>query len=177
VSSPFFQPVDPAGTPPAETPPAGPADAAGWEGVTPSGMGPAAYDISAPQSIAGITAAFDAANALTGAGGLYPQGPRQAAAEALLDSPQGAGEASITAGFPDYQSADVSPGANLETPIQGMGTYPGTMQPGVPQFMAGLGGEAGNLPGLTPETGSMGDSAGGDYPGTTQDGLAKYGTS
>ncbi len=88
----------------------------------------------------------------------------------------------MLSGFPDYESSDVHPGANLENPVQSQGPssgpYPGTIQGGVPVFGDGLGASAGEaLPGVSPESGSMGPSAGGDYPGTTQDGLAKYGTS
>jgi hypothetical protein len=45
------------------------------------------FDIQAPQ--ADLSAPFGAANAVAGAGVLYPQGPRQAMTEALLTSPQG----------------------------------------------------------------------------------------
>lgn len=44
-------------------------------------------NIQAPQ--ADLSAEFNAANAVAGAGFLYPQGPRQAMTEALLSSPQG----------------------------------------------------------------------------------------
>lgn len=183
MTSPEFEGLDPAGTPP-QTTTAGPSDAAGYAQVTPSGLGPAGYDISAPQSIAEITGAVAAAQALTGGSEGAPTGagfgdmhsPRQAATEAFLNSPQGYGAMSITTGFPDYESTDVSPGGNMETPIQGhTSDYPGTMQDGIPQFTAGLGGGSG-IPGLTPETGSMDDSST-TYPGTLQDGLTKYGTS
>lgn len=53
-----------------------------YAGVPVSGM-----DIQAPQ--ADLSGAFDAANAVAGAGVLYPQGPRQAMTEALMQSPQG----------------------------------------------------------------------------------------
>jgi hypothetical protein len=177
MSSPYFQGLDPMAAPSPVTPADSPSDAAGWAKVTPEGRGPADYDISAPQDIAGITGAFNAANAISAAGVLYPEGPRQREAQALLDSPAGAGEMSVLAGFPDYESSDVRPGPNMENPVQGQGGgYPGTTQGGVPQFMAGLGGGSG-IQGVTPETGNMGDSSGGDYPGTTQDGVPKYGTS
>ena len=186
MSNPFFQPADPAAAPDPVTPRGGPSDPAGYAGVTPHGTGPAPapYDIAAPQDIAGIAAALDAAGALAGAGVLYPQGPRQRETEAILDSPQGAASSNVLAGFPDYESSDVSPGANMENPVQGTGTlpgstpYPGTTQGAVPQFTDGLGASAGGgLPGVPPESGSMTPSAGGDYPGTLQDGLQKYGTS
>jgi hypothetical protein len=51
-------------------------------------------NIQAPQ--ADLSGAFDAANAVAGAGVLYPQGPRQAQAEALLS---GADGPSVTAGY------------------------------------------------------------------------------
>jgi hypothetical protein len=65
-------------------------------------------DIQAPQ--ADLTPTFDAANALSGAGVLYPRGPRQQQAEALLSSAQGFGEFDVTAGFTDGWPANVEPG-------------------------------------------------------------------
>jgi hypothetical protein len=182
MSSPFFQSQDPAGVPDAVTPQDSPADEAGWAQVTPPGQGPAPYDIAAPQDIAGIGAALTAAMDLSGGGeGSGPgagipdrHSPRQAQAEAILESPQGAPAMSVTAGFPDYETTDISPGANMENPVQGQGNYPGTTQDDVPQFGDGLGS---GVTGVAPDDGSMAPSAGGDYPGTTQDGLAKYGTS
>lgn len=174
MSSPFFQSLDPAAAPDAVTPAGGPSDPEGYAGVTPSGRGPAAYDISAPQDIAGITGAVSAAGALSGAGIVYPRSPRQQEAEALLTSPQGAPEMSVMSGFPDYESSDISPGANMENPIQGhTGQYPGTTQDGLPMYS---GGEGTGVSGVPPEGGNMGPG-GGDYPGTTQEGLTKYGTS
>jgi hypothetical protein len=170
----FFQSLDAAGAPSPVTPAASPGDPAGWAQVTPHGQGPAPYDISAPQDIGGIEAALQAASGLTGAGVLYPRGPRQDEAAALLDSAQGAGAMSVTAGFPDYESSDVNPGANMENPIQGQGGgYPGTTQDDVPMFDDGLGT---GVSGVPPEGGSM-DTPGGNYPGTVQSGLTKYGTS
>jgi hypothetical protein len=91
-----------------------------------------------------VTSQFDAANALTGAGVLYGRGPRQREAETLLDSPQGAfagGGTSgpdITAGWsgePDESWANnVQMVDILETPIQGHGDYPGTMQDGLQTY-------------------------------------------
>jgi hypothetical protein len=176
VSTPFFQSVDPAGAPSPVTPADGPSSPEGWAKVTPDGRGPAPYDISAPQDIDGIAAAASAAGALSGAGVVYPQGPRQAETEAILTSPQGADSSNVFAGFPDYESADLRPSSDLETPIQGeMGAYPvsNTYQPGLEQFMSGLGA---GVEGVPPEGGSM-DTPGGDYPGTTQGGLQTYGTS
>ncbi len=173
MSTPFFQDVDPMPVPDPVTPADGPSDPAGYARVTPAGTGPAPYDISGPQDIAGITAGLSAANSLAGSGVIEGagMGPRQAETLALLQSPQGAGAMSILAGFPDYENADVRPGADLETPIQGHGVHPGTTQAGVPQFPGGLGS---GVSGVPPEGGSMG--AGGlDYPGTVQDGLTQYG--
>lgn len=171
----FFQSLNPAGAPDPVTPADGPGDAAGWAAVTPPGRGPADYDISAPQDIAGITGAFNAAGALTAGAenDIYPSSPRQRETRDLLESPQGYGAVNVTTGFPDYENTDIAPGADLVTPIQGMGAYPGTYQDGIPKYGAD---EGGPVPGAPP-AGSMADSAGGDYPGTTQDGLTKYGTS
>jgi hypothetical protein len=167
----FFQSPDPAGAPDPVTPQAGPGDAAGWAQVAPHGRGPAPYDIAAPQDIAGITGAFSAAGALSAGAenDIYPSSPRQHEAQALLESPQGAQAMSVISGFPDYESTDVRPGANMENPVQGHGDYPGTTQD-----VAGynLGGGIGGVP---PEAGGTGPG-GGDYPGTTQSGLPVYGT-
>jgi hypothetical protein len=54
-------------------------------------------DIQAPQG--DLSAAVAAAGAVAGAGVVYPQGPRQAATERLLDSPQGYADFDITPGF------------------------------------------------------------------------------
>ena len=179
AGNPFFWNLDPQGAPDAVTPSDGPSDPAGYAGVTPPGTGaaPAPYDIAAPQDIAGFTAALDGAAAVAGAGVLYPAGPRQAEARAILESPQGAESSNVFAGFPDYENQDLRPGANLETPIQGQGGYPvgNTYQPGIPQFTAGLG--AGAVLGVPPDSGAMGASKGGDYPGTTQPGVPQSGTS
>jgi hypothetical protein len=184
AGNPFFENLDPAGAPDPVTPQAGPGDATGYDMVTPPGTGaaPAPYDISAPQDIAGITGTLNAAMNLSGGGeGSGPgagipdrHSPRQAAAEAFLNSPQGTGAIVITDGFPDYENTDISPGPNTETPIQGhTSDYPGTTQDGIPKYNDN---EGGPLPGAPPG-GSMGPSKGGDYPGTVQDGLTKYGTS
>ena len=91
MGNPFFQNLDPQSPPDHVTPAATPSNPAGYASVTPHGQGPAAYDIQAPLMDGEITTAFDGANALGGAGFLYPQGPRQAQAQTLLDSPQGFG--------------------------------------------------------------------------------------
>jgi hypothetical protein len=173
--NPEYQSLDPDAVPSPVTPADGPGDPRGWAMVTPAGQGTAPYDISAPQDIAGITAAVSAAGSLTGAGVVYPHGPRQAEAQAILESVQGAASSNVFSGFPDYESADVRP-PGLETPIQGeMGTYPvgNTYQGGLPMYTAQ---EGAGVEGVPPEGGSMG-TPGGNYPGTTQSGLQKYGTS
>ena len=71
------------------TPSDSPSSPSGYAEVTPHGRGPAPYDIQAPQ--ADLSAAVEAAGRLTGAGVVYPRGPRQAQTEALLSSPQGFG--------------------------------------------------------------------------------------
>jgi hypothetical protein len=183
VSAP--DPVTPAASYPSPTEVGGPEVIPGMEAglaaasaasLTPEGRGPAPYDISGPQDIAGISAAVDAAGALSGAGVVYGAGPRQAEAAAILYSAQGAESSNVFAGFPDYENADLRPDTDLNTPIQGqMGTYPesNTYQPGLPMF---TGREGAGVEGVPPEGGSM-DTPGGNYPGTTQDGLTKYGTS
>jgi len=88
-----------------------PSSPGNYASVAPHGQGPAPYDIQAPLSDGEISTAFDSANAMGGAGALYPQGPRQAQAQQLLESPQGFGsggydiDAGTTAGWP----ADVEP--------------------------------------------------------------------
>src|SRR5262249_29246729 len=94
-----MQPLDPASPPAPVTPAASPSDPAGYASVAPHGQGPAPYDIQAPMSDGEITAAFDAANAVGGAGFLYPQGPRQAQTARMLDSPAGFGAGSGLSGY------------------------------------------------------------------------------
>jgi len=79
--------------------------------VTPHGQGPAPYDIQAPLSDGEIGAAFAEANAVGGAGALYPQGPRQAQTEAMIQSPQGfaSGGYDIDAGSAFGWPNDVEP--------------------------------------------------------------------
>lgn len=74
-------------TPPPVTPADSPSSPEDYAAVTPSGRGPAPYDIQAPQ--ADLAGAVEAAGALSGAGIAYPQGPRQAMTETLMQSPQG----------------------------------------------------------------------------------------
>ena len=128
-----MQPLDPQGAPDPVTPQVPSADPAGYAMVTPAGRGPAPYDIQAPMSDGEIGAAFDSSVAIGGEGVFYPQGPRQAQAERLIQSPQGFSSGGgtsgydITAGFSgaggDGWPNDVQPGI-LETPIQGQPDYP-----------------------------------------------------
>lgn len=147
AGNPEYQSLDPSAAPGPVTPSGGPGDASGFAGVTPHGQGTAAYDIAAPLDEAGITAAFDAANALSGAGALYPMGPRQRATEQLLNSPQGFSSGGGTSGYditpgwsgePDESwDNNPQPGALLETPVQGQpGSYPAdsTYQPGLQKY-------------------------------------------
>ena len=69
------------------------------------------FDIQAPQ--ADLTGVFDAANAVAGAGVLYPAGPRQQETETLISSPQGFGEFDITSGYHAGPAQDGWP-ANVE---------------------------------------------------------------
>ncbi len=132
-----MQPLDPQSPPPPMTPADGPSDPAGYAGVTPHGQGTAPYDIqdglAALQNE--ISAAYDSANAVSGAGVLYAQGPRQAETASLLNSPQGFSSGGGTSGYDilagfhggggDGWPNDVQPGALLETPDQGqMNSYP-----------------------------------------------------
>jgi hypothetical protein len=95
-----MQPLDPQSAPDPVTPRDSPSAPSAYAGVTPHGPGTAPYDIQAPMDdLAGV---FDAANSLGGAGFLYPQGPRQAQAAGLLNSPQGfaaGGGYNVDAGF------------------------------------------------------------------------------
>jgi hypothetical protein len=129
-----MQPLDPSSPPDQVTPQVASAYPPGYAGVTPHGQGPAPYDIQAPMSDGEIGAAFDSANAIAGAGVIYPMGPRQAQTQQLLESPQGFSAGGGTSGYDiiagfhgdggDGWPADVQPGI-LETPDQGqMGTYP-----------------------------------------------------
>lgn len=146
AGNPFYAGVSPDGAPDPVTPAAGPADAAGYATVTPHGRGTAPYDIAAPLDDAAIQAAWDGAGAVAAAGvSVYPgQGTRQREAQELLDSPQGFSSGGGTSGYditagwsgePDESWANnVQMPGILETPIQGTGDYPGTMQDGVPTY-------------------------------------------
>jgi len=55
------------------------------------------FDIQAPQD--DLTEAMNAAGAITGAGVVYPKGPRQTETVALLNSAQGVGDFDIMSGY------------------------------------------------------------------------------
>ena len=90
------------------TPADSPSSPADYAAVPVQGM-----DIQAPQ--ADLAAAVEAAGALSGAGIVYPQGPRQAQTEKLIQSPPGFGDFDITAGYSgdggDDWPGNVNPGA------------------------------------------------------------------
>lgn len=131
MSNPEYQAVQAAAPPSPLTPGASPSDPSAYAGVMPGGTGPAAYDIQAPMD--DLTAACDAAGAVSGAGIVYPHGTRQAQTAMLLGSPEGfaAGGGTsgwdITAGFAGGGGGswpnDIQPGI-LETPVQGTVDYP-----------------------------------------------------
>ena len=125
-------PLDPQAPPPAVTPAASASDPAAYASVTPHGQGPAPYSITAPlEDLSGVVAA---AGALTGAGVVYPQSPRQAASAVMLDSPEGFGldgydiqqGYSGTGDGPGGWPNDVEP-TLYNTPDQGTGDYPDTV--------------------------------------------------
>ncbi len=117
-----LQPLDPAGAPSPITPADTPSDAAGYAMVTPSGRGPAGYDIQAPMP--DTETPFAAANALNG--------PRQAQTETMLSSPPGfaAGGYDIPAGWSGGGGDSGWPNdprpAAVSTPDQGTGDFTGT---------------------------------------------------
>lgn len=181
----FLLPVTPASAPDPVTPNQGPAVPGAYDKVTPPGSGPAnaPYDIAAPQD--DLTAVTEAAGRLAGGGVVYPSGPRQSETLAILQSPAGTtADQDVLAGFPDYESADIKPATDdPQTPIQGTGTLGGpgippevgTAQEGLPVYSAGEHGgtDAGVLGGVQGVSDVSGQP---QYPGTTQDGLTKYGT-
>lgn len=91
--------------------------------------------------VSGVT---EAAGRLAGAGIVYPEGPRQAETRVLLDSAQGFSAGSGTSGYdilsgwsgePDESWANnVQMPFLLETPVQGAGDYPGTIQDGLEKY-------------------------------------------
>ena len=80
------------------TPADSPSSPSNYAAVTPHGQGTAPYDVQAGNDEAAIAAAFGSAVAESGAGVLYPVGPRQAETEALLKSPPGYGDFDIMSG-------------------------------------------------------------------------------
>ena len=91
-----MQPLDPIGAPSPVTPADSPSSPL-YGDVTPHSRVPAPYDIQAPmEDLSGLVAD---AGRLTGAGIVYPQSGRQADTAALLSSPAGYGEFSITTGM------------------------------------------------------------------------------
>lgn len=127
MSSPYFQAIDPVGAPDPVTPADTPGDPSGYAGVTPAGIGPAPYSITAP--LDDLSAVTDAAGRLTGAGIVYPAGPRQAQSEMLLSSPAGYGAQDISAGYDGSGPGEggwptVPAVATVDTPAQGTGDYP-----------------------------------------------------
>jgi hypothetical protein len=128
MSSPYLQSVDAASPPDQLTPSDSASSPSGFAGVTPHGQGPAPYSIQA--EMPDLSGQFAGANAVSGGGGLYSQGPRQAATEQLLSSAQGYGDFSITAGFSGEPGEswpnNPDPGGNAATPDQGMGDFTGT---------------------------------------------------
>jgi hypothetical protein len=101
-------PLDSYSAPDPVTPHDTPSSPSDYAGVTPHGQGPAPYNIQANQ--ADLSGMVSAAGALTGTGVVYPQGPRQSAAETLLQSPPGYGEQDIDAGFAADWPNNVKPG-------------------------------------------------------------------
>jgi len=71
-------------------------------------------DIQAPLSEGEVSAAYDASIAVGGSGVLFPQGPRQAQTQRLLESPAGFAsggydiDAGTTAGWPNDVEPDVA---------------------------------------------------------------------
>lgn len=94
-----MRPVHQAGANDPVTPADSPSNPSGYAEVTPHGHGPAPYDIQAESPQAAVQAVFDSSVQLSGAGVLYTQSARQAAAERLLDSPPGYQAFDIYGGF------------------------------------------------------------------------------
>ena len=91
------------------TPADSPSSPSNYEAVTPHGRGPAPYDIQAPQQdLSGLVAA---AGRVTGAGVIYPRGPRQSETSTMIDSAQGFGSDGydIDAGYAGMWPNDVEP--------------------------------------------------------------------
>ena len=84
AGDPFYQNTDPQSPPDQITPAASPSSPSNYAGVAVQGM-----NIQAPLPEGEITSAFNTANALGGAGVLYPMSDRIQQAKTLLESPQG----------------------------------------------------------------------------------------
>jgi hypothetical protein len=139
--NPEYQNVDPQSPPDQVTPASSPSSPANYAMVTPHGRGPAPYDIQAMSPEPEVTAAFNTANALGGAGFLYPTSERIQQAQTLLESPQGFGSDGFDVdggwhggGGGSWPSNVEPPEAAAETPIQGHGDYPGTTQEGIQKY-------------------------------------------
>ena len=116
AGNPEYQDVNPQSPPDQITPADSPSSPSGYAQVTPHGQGPAPYNIQAPDLTPDVTAAFNTANELGGAGFLYPMSERITEAKTLLESPQGFGLAGFDVdggwhgGGGDGWPADVNPG-------------------------------------------------------------------
>lgn len=97
AGNPEDQNLDSYSVPDPVTPADSPSAPEQYAAVTPDGQGTAWYDIQVPMQ--DLSALVADAGALAGAGVVYPQGPRQAATEMLMSSPQGYGEQDIDEGF------------------------------------------------------------------------------
>ena len=86
------------------TPSDSPSSPSDYAGVPVQGM-----DIQAPNDLAQIQAAFDAANRDAGAGVLYPVSERQSETRQLLESPPGYSDFTILGGSTAGWPADVTP--------------------------------------------------------------------
>lgn len=132
-----MQPLDPAAAPPPVTPADSPSNPAGYAQVSPSGRGPAPYDIQAADGLAEMQAAFDTAGAQGAAGiNVYPSASaRQAATAELLNSPQGFAAGHGTSGYDIQQGWSGGGGDGWPNSVQPPdqpgyvypGAYPGTM--------------------------------------------------
>lgn len=109
AGNPEYQNLDSYNPPNPVTPADSPSNPAGYAMVTPHGRGPAPYDIQDSHDVPGeVQAAFDGANAVAGAGVLYPAGPRQQATAKLMNSPQGFAAGGGSSGW------DITPGFSGE---------------------------------------------------------------
>src|SRR5260221_13177857 len=109
-----MQPLNPAGANDPVTPADAPSPPAGFASVPPHGRGPAPYDIQAAQ--ASLAGEYAAAGAISGAGVVYPRGPRQAETETLMQSAAGfaVGGYDIDAGYGGDMGGDPGWPNNIE---------------------------------------------------------------